>query len=194
MTARFETPGAALRPLLPVGLLAALLAGCGVGEARLEHAEPATASPLPVVAVSSQVSDLFATYHATSTITADGEAQVPARVGGEVVELHVEEGDRVVQGQILARLDGARLKLKMLATKAEFARQQNEFDRMQKLHERGLISSAAFESLQFEVEALRAAHELDRLNHDYTTIRAPSNGCRCRPARSILVSMCNPAS
>jgi len=41
--------------------------------------------------------DIFATYEATTTIASDSDAPVVAKVGGEVVELFVEEGDRHVQ-------------------------------------------------------------------------------------------------
>jgi multidrug resistance efflux pump len=43
---------------------------------------------------------------------------VLARVSGEVVEILVEEGDEVEEGQVLARLDGDRLRLQMLQAKA----------------------------------------------------------------------------
>mgnify|MGYP002622262384 CR=1 FL=1 len=160
---------------LPIMTLAAALAGCGVGEARTAVAEPEPA-PLPVVAVDVAVTDLYASYHATSTLAADGEAGVRTRVAGEVVEILVEEGDPVVQGQLLARLDGERLRLEMLAAQARLAERRNEYQRQLTLAERGLISRAAFDSLQYEVDALSAAWEIARLDHAYTEIRAPITG------------------
>ena len=153
----------------------ATLAGCGVGEAKIAGDEP-DPTPLPVAGVKVAVTDLYASYSATSTLAADGEAQVPARVAGEVVDIFVEEGDPVVQGQVLARLDGERLRLRMLAAKAELAKRRNEYERQHALAERGLVSRAAFDSLKYEVEALTAAWELEKLDASYAEIRAPITG------------------
>lgn len=153
----------------------ALLAGCGVGEAKIVGDAPAPA-PLPVDGVSVAVTELYASYNATSTLVADGQAQVPARVAGQVVEILVEEGDPVVQGQVLARLDGERLRLSMQKAEAELAKRRNDYDRQQRLHARGIVSAAAFDSLKFEVEALDAAWRLERLNLSYAEIRAPITG------------------
>lgn len=156
---------------------ALLVAGCGVGEAKVDDdivAEPHT--PLPVQSVAARFSDLYALYHATANVTADGEAQVPARISGEVVETLVEEGDPVVQGQLLARIDAGRLAIRQRRTEAEFLQRQGEYQRQVSLHERGLVSSAAFESLKFEVAELKAAMELDRLSYRYSEVRAPIAG------------------
>ncbi|MEQ8207657.1 MAG: efflux RND transporter periplasmic adaptor subunit [Woeseia sp.] len=165
----------ALVRLAMLAVCVSLVAGCGVGEARVASTETTTA-PLPVVGVSAYITDLYATYQATSTLSADGDAAVPARVSGEVIALLVEEGDRVVQGQLLARLDGQRLALQVQQSDAEFTLRRTELRRQQRLHEHGLVSAASFDSLQYDVEALAAALELDQLNFSYTEIRAPING------------------
>ena len=98
---------------------AVLLQACGVGEASNSTAEEIQAAmPVPVEIAYPVREDLYATYHVTTTIASDIDAPVLARVQGEVVKLLVEEGDRVIQGQALARLDGERLRLDMLAAKA----------------------------------------------------------------------------
>jgi RND family efflux transporter MFP subunit len=153
------------------------LAGCGVGEAKLDgEALTAATAPLPVQTAPAQIGDLYARYQASANIASDGEAQVPARVDGEVIELLVEEGDAVVQGQILARVDGERLRLRMLQSEAVFRQRSSEYRRQRQLHEQGLVSRAAFESLKFAVDEYSAAHDIDRLNYSYTEIRAPIGG------------------
>ena len=86
---------------------ATLLAGCGSGEASVTDEETIrAATPVPVEVAQPYRADIFAKYAATATIASDADAPVVARVSGEVVELLVEEGDLVVAGQVLARLDG----------------------------------------------------------------------------------------
>lgn len=153
------------------------LTGCGVGEAKITSTDDqAAVMALPVEVSSSTRADIFATYHTTTTITSDAEAVVVARVDGEVVEILVEEGDQVYQGQVLARLDGDRLRLKALQAKANLDKADKEYERFVRLHKKGLVSASAYEGLQFDMYALEAAYKLRRLEYEYTNIRAPISG------------------
>jgi len=155
----------------------ALLSGCGVGEASVNDADVlAAATPVPVETATPFRSDIYATYAASASIASDADAPVTARVAGEVVELLVEEGDRVAAGQVLARLDGERLRLEVLAAKANLERARKEYKRNTDLHERGLVSSSMYEGLQFDLASLKATYDLKRLNYDYSNIRATIAG------------------
>jgi len=153
------------------------LSACGVGEAKIATPDSeAAATPLPVDISSPVRADIFATYHTTTTISADAEAPVPARVSGEVMEILVEEGDHVERGQILARLDGDRLRLQMLQAAANMEKASKEYERFVRLHEKGLVSASAYEGLKFDMDALAAVYALQRLDYEYTKIRAPISG------------------
>jgi membrane fusion protein (multidrug efflux system) len=167
----------ALTSIIVLLALAATLTGCGVGEASVSDAEAVqAATPVPVEVAQPFRADLRATYSATATITSDNDAPVVARVNGEVVELLVEEGDFVTDGQVMARLDGQRLRLEMLAAKASLEQARAEYERNQDLHKRGLISAAAFDNLKYDLQALEATYELKKLNYGYSSIRAPIAG------------------
>lgn len=156
---------------------AALIAGCGVGEASVtDEATTEAATPVPVEVARPWRGDIFASYTATATITSDADAMAIARVPGEVVELYAEEGDRVEAGQVLARLDGRRLRLEMLAARADLEKAQKEYARNKDLHARGLISAAMFDNLKFDLDARQASYELKLLSYNYTQIRAPIAG------------------
>ena len=154
---------------------AAALSGCGAGEANVANVAEAEVL-MPVEVVQPVTADIFETFETTASLGADAEAAVLARATGEVVELLVEEGDRVEEGQVLARLDDDRLRLQMLQAKASLDMTTREYERFVRLRERGLVSSSAVENLQYDVDALRASYELMRLNHAYTQIRAPIPG------------------
>lgn len=156
---------------------ATLLSGCGTGEASVaadREADPASAVPVEVVLP--ERGNIHATYVATASIASDTDAAVVARAGGEVVELLVEEGDRVAPGQVLARLDGERLRLEMLATRASLDQMRGEYERYVDLHQRGLVSASMFDGLKYDLEALKASYRLKRLNYEYSNIRAPIGG------------------
>jgi len=169
------------------------LSGCGTGQASVSDAETLqAATPVPVQVAQPDRVDIFATYDATATIESDADAPVIARVPGEVVELLVEEGDIVEAGQILAKLDGERLRLEMLAARANLEQARKEYKRNIDLHRRGLISTSMFEGLQYDLAALEATFELKALNYDYSKIRAPIPGVvssrEIKPGQNIAVN------
>ena len=162
---------------LMIALTAAMLSGCGVGEASIASSdEIEAATPVPVEVASPERADIFATYEATSTIASDADAPVLAKVGGDVVKLFVEEGDVVEAGDKLAQLDGERLRLEMLSAKADLDKVRGEYARYTDLAARGLVSEAMFEGLKYDLEALEASYELAQLNYEYSIIRAPIDG------------------
>lgn len=166
-------------PLLAVLALSAIavIPGCGTGEASVADAEEVrAATPVPVEVALPERADIFATYLATSTIESDADAPVLARVSGDVVQLLVEEGDLVEAGQVLARLDGERLRLAMLSARADLEMTRREFIRYEDLAERGLVSAAMYDGLRYDLAALQASYDLAKLNYDYSEIRAPIDG------------------
>lgn len=156
-------------------LVSAALSGCGVGEASVADVGEATL-PIPVEVARPERMDLYAVYESTATIETDRVASALARVPGEVVEILVEEGQRVAAGDILAKLDGERLRLEMLAARANLEQARDEYARHEEMHARGLISASMYEGMQFDVEALEAVYKLAALNYDYSSIRAPIAG------------------
>lgn len=156
-------------------LSAWLLAACSSGEAQLAAAMPA-ATPLPVEVVAPQYGDIFASHHSTTTLESDAEAAIPARVPGVLVRILAEEGDRVRAGQILAHIDGERLKLETQHAKASLEQAKREYERNIRLHERGLVSAATFDGMKYALDELQAAYELKKLELAYTAIRAPVSG------------------
>lgn len=169
-------------PVLPkfyrasLGALAALcLAGLTGCHGKADD-KPAAAPPAPVEVQSAARGEMLAVYSGTAPIEADGEAVVVAKVGGELRQLLVEEGAYVRKGQVLARLDGERLRLEAAQTKAQLSKLERDYKRNVELQQRGLVAVSAFENLRYEVEAARAAYDLTALQLSYTDIRAPIDG------------------
>ena len=156
----------------------AAISGCGTSAASSADAkaESAVQASIPVGVKRVLRGDIYARHTGTSVLEADFEAPVVAKVKGDLVEIMVEEGDRVKAGQVLARLDGERLKLAMERAGAEYQRARKEYARNQNLLELDLVAPGTFENLRFEAEALKAAYEIARLNYGYTRIKAPIAG------------------
>lgn len=153
------------------------LSACGVGEAKVaETVEQAAVTALPVEVASPGTTDIYATYHTTSAIAADAEAPVLAKVEGEVVKILVEEGDFVEAGQLLAKLDGDRLRLEMRQAKALLDKVSKEYERNLQLQKKNLVSASAVEGLKYDLDSLNASYKLQKLYYSYTSIRAPIAG------------------
>lgn len=163
------------RNLFLAASLPLALSACGVGEASVT-ATAAPVVPIAVVTAPARRGDAVALHEGTVNLEADSEAAVVAKVSGEIRETLVEEGEEVTAGQVLARLDGDRLKLRLEQALADLNKLKQEYRRNVELHDRGLVSQGAFENLRFELDALDAAYRLARLELSYTEIRASIAG------------------
>jgi membrane fusion protein (multidrug efflux system) len=169
MTARNIWPG--------ILLTALFLAACQPGADEADALADEDAAPaVPVETATPTRGDIFAVYSGTAPIEAFADATVIAKVGGEVRDILVEEGDDVTSGDVLARLDGDRLRLEMEQAGANLRKLQRDYQRNLDLKDRGLISEGDFEKIQYEREALQATFDLATLELGYTEIRAPIDG------------------
>ena len=149
-----------------------LLGGCD----RLDDKDEEESPPIPVETSLPVRGDVVAVFSGTAPIEAFAEADVIAKVAGEIRQVLVEEGDDVTKGQILARLDGDRLRLELNESHARLRKLQRDFERNRNLKERDLISAGDFDKIQYELEALQAAYNLAKLELDNTQVRAPISG------------------
>jgi len=159
-------------PLLAAVLL---LAACQQDGGKSDDEQDETPS-IPVETGLPVRGDIYAVYSGTAPIEAFAEADVVAKVDGEVRELLVEEGVEVENRSVLARLDGDRLRLELNESSARLRKLQRDYQRNLDLKNKGLISEGDFDRIQYEMEALEAANNLANLELDYTQIRAPISG------------------
>ena len=142
--------------------------------------------------------------NASGYVTARRRATVSSKITGKVLEVHVEEGMAVRQGQVLARLDDsiARANLALAEAQLEAAKQAVDesvvrlaearvnLGRQTRLAGEGVIGKADLDAAQANVDALAAHVEaareqvsvagrqlaLRRTELDETVIRAPFSG------------------
>jgi membrane fusion protein (multidrug efflux system) len=159
-----------------VATILVAMSACDRGGKDGEEDASSDAPAIPVETARPSRGDIKAMYSGTAPIEAFADATVIAKVGGEIREILAEEGDDVSRGQIMARLDGDRLRLEMEQAEANLHKLQRDFKRNVDLKEKGLISAGDFEKIQYEMEALQATHDLAALELSYTEIRAPIDG------------------
>ncbi len=145
-----------------------------------------------------------AVLNASGYVTARRQATVSSKITGKVTEVLVEEGMRVEEGQVLARLDDSLTSLQeqlaaaevraarqaLSETEVRLAEAQLSAKRVAGLREQGVTSQADLDAAQAEVDSLAArldlqreqvevaerSHGLARQSLEDTVIRAPFAG------------------
>jgi RND family efflux transporter MFP subunit len=141
---------------------------------------------------------------ASGYVVARRQATVASKITARMVELDIEEGERVEAGQIIAKLDdtniraalneaGAQLdyaKASLAETQVNLANAQRDYDRQKSLLQGHFVSQAAVDNSQTTLDALRAqlatqrsnvevvsrAVAVAQRNVDDTIVRAPFTG------------------
>lgn len=167
-----------MRGQFPLGLAFAIVAltACSEGKEGDPESEKDEAPSIPVEVAVPTRSDIYSSYSGTAPIEAFADVSVIAKVGGEVRRILVEEGDDVVPGQVLATLDGDRLRLEVAQSEAQLQKLKRDYDRNVDLKDKSLISEGDFEKIRYEMEALEASHDMAKLELSYTEIRSPIKG------------------
>ena len=161
--------------------------------------------PVEVAVVTERAAGTQATVlNATGYVTARRRATVSSKITGKVMEVNVEEGMRVAEGQVLARLDDSTARAALVLAEAQLEasrRAVTELEvrldeagttlgRREQLIVDGLASQADVDQARAEVDSLAARIdaaesqvtvaerqiELRRTDLDDTVIRAPFGG------------------
>ncbi|HEY9065548.1 MAG TPA: efflux RND transporter periplasmic adaptor subunit, partial [Burkholderiaceae bacterium] len=154
-----------------------------------------------------------AVLQATGYVTARRRATVSAQITGTLVEVLIEEGDRVKQGQVMARLDDSALRASLGAAQAnvqvteaqvvqaqaQLAQAQADVRRQESLAASAMVSQQAVEQSRTAVataaaivqaqrraaDAARAQYNQAKVNFDYTVVRAPFSGVITEKAAQV---------
>lgn len=184
---------------LAVGAL--LLAGVGWG---IKHVYFSQAPAPQVITAPVTVEDIEDTVLASGTIQSDKEVSVGAQVSGQIKRLHVELGQKVTQGQLIAEIDsttqantlrnaeaqvallGAQRRAKQaLLKQAELSlKRKQELDRLDAGSKADLedaeasvaTTTADVAALDAQIRQASISVDTARVNLGYTRITAPMDG------------------
>jgi len=132
--------------------------------------------PIPIEVTEVIKGSVSANYSGTTTLEAEGEALVVAKVSGVVEKILVEEGDSVKAGQVLAKLEDEEFIHRLAQVESKLEELANEFQRNKELFKNKLISAEAYDSTKYEYQTQKSTYDLTKLNLNYTEIKAPISG------------------
>ena len=109
-------------------------------------------------------------------VEAPDEVGLAFKVSGTLQQLFAEEGDRIVEGQLLARLDPRDYRLQAEAAEAEYRRIEAEARRIEALHADSVATSDSYDKARYGLRQIAAKYEHARNQLADTEIRAPFDG------------------
>jgi RND family efflux transporter MFP subunit len=115
---------------------------------------------------------------ASGYVVARRMAAVASKITGKMVELDIEEGDRIKEGQVIARLDDTNIRASLNSIRAQqdyakaglaetqvnLANAERDYARQKSLLNGKFVSQAIVDNSQTTVEALRAQLATQRVN------------------------------
>jgi RND family efflux transporter MFP subunit len=157
---------------------AMLLAACGEEEAP-RGGPPggfrgAPATPVETAAVVE--GDIARIVVLPGTVEPIRTVGVNALVAGALLDVSVEEGDRVRAGQVVARLDDREIQAQLRSAEAAFEVAEAAFERARQLRDRQVITQPEYEADRTAYEAARAQLDQLRTRAGFTEVRAPIGG------------------
>jgi len=200
---RGETEPASRRPLwIALGALALVIVGAIAWFAFSGSSAPAVHTAVAKSMASSGAS--ASVLDATGYVTARRSATVSAQITGTLIEVLIEEGDHVKEGQVLARLEDTAQRAAVAQTQAQLhaaqallvqyqaqlAQNRRDWQRMDDMVGRKLVSTQQVEQAHTLVETLSAQVETQKrqinlaeasvdaaqVQLGYCTVRAPFTG------------------
>lgn len=154
-----------------------------------------------------------AVLQATGYVTAHRQATVSAQITGTLTKVLIEEGVRVNEGQVIARLEDSALRAalnvavanvqasqaQVVQARAQLAQAQADAQRQDQLVAQGMVTRQAAEQARTalataaaqldarnrEGQAARAQQAQAKVNFDYTVIRAPFSGVVTEKAAQV---------
>ena len=139
---------------------------------------PAAAIPVRAEPVARE--DIHAYMETYARLEAERQVSVLARATGLVQQLSVEEGDSVMEGQLLVELDRAQASLQLRQSQAALDEARANYERIQVLSENNMVSQSEFEATRLRYNNSRMSLEDAQLNLTYTSIKAPISGVLTR--------------
>lgn len=150
-------------------LTAALMCGCA-GEGTHEPFVQRVSLTQPVVLGSET------TRSYSGVVRAAHEVSLGFKTAGQIVRIHVEEGDYVQRGQLLAELDDADYRLAVEALQIQYDQLKDEVERTRRLFDQRSVSANDFEKANAGLRQLGVQLQANRNKLDYTKLYAPTDG------------------
>jgi len=162
----------------PILLLLLALAGCGGSEEALpaRGGPPGRSGPAAVEAALVEKGTIARQVNVSGVVEPIRTIGINSQLAGALLEVPVEAGDYVREGQVLARIDDRELAVQEASAEANYNVAQAAFERAEQLMDRQVITVAEYERERTAFAVAEAALEQIRTRRAYATVVAPVSG------------------
>lgn len=133
----------------------------------------AEAAPTSVVV---QLREVDLGFPVEATVEAVRQATVAAQIAGRVLEVRVDAGQRVKQGELLMRLDAREAAGSDASARASLAQASAAYERTKNLHAQKFVSQAALDQAAAAWKAAQGAAAASGAGVSHGTVTAPITG------------------
>lgn len=148
-----------------------LIFGCGDKDA----AKPENA-PVFVIAKKIEKKTMAKVIAVSGNVEGSKTARLGFMVAGKINYIAAKEGATIEKGQLLASLDPENYRIAKEIADANAAQIQDEYDRLNLMHERGSISESDYSKISNGLKMARAQQKLHTKNLAETRLYAPFRG------------------
>jgi len=149
----------------------AILSGC---EQSQESVKEKVLRPVKTVTVDYPFANR--SHEFTAVVDASRKADLSFKISGEVSEFNVNQGEPVVEGQVIAKLDDRDFKIKFNDAKSSFDKANADYQRGKNLIGANTISQADFDQLKAQYNSAKANLASATNNLEYTELKASFSG------------------
>ncbi len=112
----------------------------------------------------------------SGVVIPDQYSNLAFKVGGPLIKMNVDAGEKVRKNQIIAEIDPIDYRLKYEASRSSFLTAQSQLNRAEKLLAKDAISHQDYESIRANFDNAKAAFENASSMMEETKLRAPFDG------------------
>lgn len=144
--------------------------------AKAATKKPVEAKPVLVELARLELGKIEAILERSAPLEAEAQVQVRARTQNPAIELLVEEGDKVAEGQVLLRLENDRQKTDYEQSLGRVEEARIVFKREESLFKQDLVSESVYLNAKFALNQAELQSANSKRELEFTEVRAPIKG------------------
>lgn len=147
--------------------------GCSNSEANTKNVED---KGIPVKVVKLEEEKVSLPVHVSGNISASKESRLSFKTGGIIESIYVDEGDKVKEGQILAKLNLKEIQEQVNQAVIGLEKAQRDFERVYNLYSDTVATLEQFQNAKSALDIAKTNLNIAEYNLTHSTIKAPTDG------------------
>jgi RND family efflux transporter MFP subunit len=143
---------------------------------RPTEEEPLISEDVYVVMTPVENTELSQNIHTHGRISSKKEIKLSFKIGGIIRNIAVDEGQAVIKGQLLARLDLSEIRSQVLQAQSAYEKVERDLKRAEDLYKDKAVTLEQLQNVQTLHQVAQSQLQAAEFNLRYSEIHAPSEG------------------